>query len=193
MVHCIVVGCINNSGRRRGIRGISFFRIPKVIFGSAREEEISRKRRDGFLAAVSRADLTDSKLENGRVCSKHFLSGKPAPLFDKTSPDWLPTEKLGHEKISRKRVDAFQEHYQRKRARLEQLTAKRDASMNDVSLEGASGDVEGGAAGAGVDAVEGSAGVDAVEGSAGMDAVEGSAGVDTVEGVNPTTGTVTCC
>ena len=84
MVHCVIVGCFNKSGRGSGI---SFYRIPKVIFGRSPRKELSRKRREGFLAAISRADLTDSKLENGRICSEHSLSGKPAPLFDDTSPN----------------------------------------------------------------------------------------------------------
>ena len=112
MVHCIVVGCTNKSGQGSGI---SFYRIPRVVVGrSVREEELSRRRREGFLRAISRADLTTScsTVENGRICSEHFISGKPAALFDETNPSWLPTEKLGHEKVSRKRVAASQERYQ---------------------------------------------------------------------------------
>ena len=52
MVHCVIVGCFNKSGRRSSI---SFYRIPKVIFGRSPREELSRKRREGFLAAISRA------------------------------------------------------------------------------------------------------------------------------------------
>ena len=77
------------------------------------------------MRAISRADLTTScsTVENGRICSEHFISGKPAALFDETNPSWLPTEKLGHEKVSRKRVAASQERYQRKRARQERRLA----------------------------------------------------------------------
>ena len=208
MVRCIVVGCNNNSGQGSGK---SFYRIPKVVVGrSLREEELSRRRREGFIAAISRADLTSScsqTLENGRICSDHFISGKPAPLFDETSPSWLPTEKLGHEKVTRKRVLLSQERYQRKKARLERIAAQRAASasasartvseatsvssvdtqaVGDISAEGAvqsSDAVEDTSPAVGFDAGEGTRyGLDTVEG-AGLDAVE-STGLDACEGTS---------
>jgi len=33
-----------------------------------------------------------------QVCSRHFLSGKPASLYDVTSPGWLSSINLGHSK-----------------------------------------------------------------------------------------------
>ena len=126
--------------------------------------------------------LTDSKLEDGRICSEHFLSGKPAPLFDDTSPNWLPMEKLGHEKVSRNRVAACQEHYQRKRPRRERLNARKTVEGADVDVvEGAGDSVD---ISEGVYAVEG-AGVDAVEGAS-VDAVGGAGDCVAVsEGVDP--------
>lgn len=80
MVICIVLGCSKRSDRDKDV---SFYRIPSVRAGRSTEElELS-----GFLAAISRADLTESKLENGRICSRHFISGKPADLFDTLNPD----------------------------------------------------------------------------------------------------------
>ena len=85
MVICIVVGCSKRSDRDKDV---SFYRIPSVRTGRSSEElELSKKRREGFLAAISRADLTETKLENGRICSRHFISGKPADLFDSLNPD----------------------------------------------------------------------------------------------------------
>ena len=53
-------------------------RIPKVTTcRSKRELELGKKRRAGYLAAISRADLTECGIENIRVCSRHFISGKP--------------------------------------------------------------------------------------------------------------------
>ena len=37
-------------------------------------------------------------LDNWRVCSRHFVSRKPADLYDITNPEWLPTLNLGHDK-----------------------------------------------------------------------------------------------
>ena len=97
MVICIVVGCSKRSDRDKDI---SFYRIPSVRKGrSEKEFELSKKWREGFLAAISRADLMTSKLENGRICSRHFVSGQPADLFDELNPDWLPTLNLGHSKV----------------------------------------------------------------------------------------------
>ena len=76
MVLCVVVGCSSRSGREKGV---SFYRIPTVVTtrGSA-ERELTQKRRDGYLAAISRDDLTEKILQNDRICAKHFISGKPA-------------------------------------------------------------------------------------------------------------------
>ena len=85
MVLCIVVGCSSRSGRDKDV---SFFRIPVVRRGrSDRELQLSKARRDGYLAAISREDMTESKLKNERICSKHFVSGRPADLFDELNPD----------------------------------------------------------------------------------------------------------
>ena len=37
-------------------------------------------------------------LKNDGICSTHYISGKPADLLDETSPDWLPSLHLGHDK-----------------------------------------------------------------------------------------------
>ena len=102
MVQCVVVGCNNRSERDKDV---SYYKIPSVITHThdERDRELSTKRRDGFLAAISREDLTVEVLESDsktdyRVCSRHFLSGKPAKLYEVTSPDWLPSINLGQSK-----------------------------------------------------------------------------------------------
>ena len=59
MVICAIVGCSNRSDTRAddGSR-LSFYGIPTVTdrYGKA-ELELRKKRRDGFLAAISREDL----------------------------------------------------------------------------------------------------------------------------------------
>ena len=54
-------------------------------------EALSEERRRLWLAAISRADLTEKILENDRVCVDHFHSGKAAPLSDKHNPDGVPS------------------------------------------------------------------------------------------------------
>ena len=96
MVLCGVIGCWMPSGRDKGV---SFYRIPKIItYRGQRDYELTKKRSDAFLAAVSRAGLTEKVLVNDRICSRHFISVKPAALYDDTNPDWLPNLHLGHSK-----------------------------------------------------------------------------------------------
>ncbi len=94
MVLCIVVGCTKRSGRDKDV---SFYRLPKIM--STRNLELSKKRRAGYLAAISRKDLTEKIMANDRICSRHFVNGKPAPLEDETNPGWLPTQNLGRCKV----------------------------------------------------------------------------------------------
>ena len=60
-------------------------------------EELTEARRRWTLA-ISRENLPDSILENGRVCSKHFASGEPAKDWDRFDVDWFPTICLRHSK-----------------------------------------------------------------------------------------------
>ena len=85
MVLCIVVGCLNRSGRDKDV---SFHRIPKIITGKGlKKEQLSKRRRDGFIAAILREGLTEKILSNDRICSRHFVTGKPAALEDELHPD----------------------------------------------------------------------------------------------------------
>ena len=96
MVICVVIGCSNRSGRDKEF---SYFRIPAVTDHQGKEDlELRKKRRDGYLAAISREDIDVDSLDKYRICSKHFEGGKPAELYDVTNPAWLPTLHLGHEK-----------------------------------------------------------------------------------------------
>ena len=61
-------------------------------------EELTSEQRKRWISAISREDLTDSILESDRVCSKHFVSGKPAKDWDCFNVDWFPTLCLGHSK-----------------------------------------------------------------------------------------------
>ena len=96
MVQCAIVGC---KKRSEVDHDVSYHRIPAVREDrSEREFELVKRRREGFVAAISRIDLDLSALHKYRVCSRHFISGAPSDLFDDLHPDWLPTIDLGHEK-----------------------------------------------------------------------------------------------
>ena len=36
-------------------------------------------------------DIKPANYQYTRVCSYHFISGKPSQLYDKTNPDWVPS------------------------------------------------------------------------------------------------------
>ena len=79
MVICAIVGCSNRSAD--GSR-LSFYGIPTVTadrYGKS-ELELRKKRRDGFLAAISREDIDMTALHKYKVCEMHFHSRKPAYL-----------------------------------------------------------------------------------------------------------------
>ncbi|XP_071099751.1 uncharacterized protein [Haliotis cracherodii] len=90
---CIVVNCQSRSGRDKKI----FYRLPRLIKHQGKVTETkSNKRRRLWLAAINRSDLTQKTLDQIRVCSDHFLCGKPAKLYDETNPDWVPSKNLGN-------------------------------------------------------------------------------------------------
>ena len=73
------------------------FEETKMLLAEAMDTE-SEERRSRMISAISRDDLTDTILENDRVCEKHFVSGRAAKPWDKFNVDWVPTLNLGHNK-----------------------------------------------------------------------------------------------
>ena len=93
-----MVGCSND---KKKCPHSSFCGVPKVIKNQGESTEaLSEESRQLWLAAISRADLTEKILENDRVCGDHFHSRKTAPLWDKHNPDWVPSLNLGHDKLN---------------------------------------------------------------------------------------------
>ena len=89
---CLIVGCSNDKKNRPDL---SFCRVPKVITLEGSEMELlSSERRRLWLAAISRDDLTEKKLQNDRVCGAHFHSGKAAFMWDRMNVDWVPSLNL---------------------------------------------------------------------------------------------------
>ena len=64
------------SGRDEGAR---FSKFPELITNEGEEaRKLSELRRERWIWARSRDDLTESHKKHGRVCRKHFVSGKAA-------------------------------------------------------------------------------------------------------------------
>ncbi|KAK5650043.1 hypothetical protein RI129_001072 [Pyrocoelia pectoralis] len=84
MVCCLVVGCGSTSVRDNNLRNVCY---------------VLSQRRNRWIAAIKREDLTETKINCGRVCSKHFITGKPANWRDVDNPDWVPNKDMGHQSI----------------------------------------------------------------------------------------------
>jgi len=78
-VLCAVFNCGHNATRDKDY---SYFRFPKVITNQGEKtQELTEKRRKKWIANISRADLTEEKLQHTRVCSSHFITGKLMQKF----------------------------------------------------------------------------------------------------------------
>ena len=73
-VWCLVVGCGSDSSRDQ----ISFHNVPRILKFKHKPQlnELSKKRREKWITALKREDLTESKLHYGKICGKYFLSDK---------------------------------------------------------------------------------------------------------------------
>ena len=77
MVICVVVSCSKRSDRDKDV---SFHRIPTVRrYYGKRELELSIKRRDGYLAAISRENIHINALESIEYVQD--ISLKSQPIF----------------------------------------------------------------------------------------------------------------
>ncbi|XP_033217289.1 uncharacterized protein LOC117173010 isoform X1 [Belonocnema kinseyi] len=103
---CFVVGCTNKHGRDRGI---SFHKIPTIIqetnkkyarpgglYTFQQKIEFSKIRQEQWISAINRGPLSESQIRNATICSNHFISGRPAELYDIKNPDWVPSKNLGN-------------------------------------------------------------------------------------------------
>ena len=130
MVLCVFFECGSRSGREKGL---GFYRIPSVITNKGSfEEELTTERREKWINAISRGD-TEAKgiLKSERVCGKHFVSGKPAPDWDKHNVDWVPTLKLG-KKNYRREID-----YEAKAARVNRAKKREQLALERQEREAA--------------------------------------------------------
>ncbi|XP_070569137.1 THAP domain-containing protein 2-like [Ptychodera flava] len=93
---CVIYGCYNRSNR--GVKR-SYHSIPKIIETQGEQTKIlSTKRREKWIAAIGRKDWIPSV--HSKVCSEHFLTGRPSALYSQTHPDWVPSLKLGEKPVN---------------------------------------------------------------------------------------------
>ena len=67
---------------------------------------LTLERRTAWINAICRKQWVPGS--GARVCSVHFISGKPAALYDKHNPDWIPNQKMGYEVSNIVNVDRYQ-------------------------------------------------------------------------------------
>lgn len=119
MVLCIVLACLSKSGKHKGLE---FFRIPKIIRNQGEEqEELTTRRRNEWISAVSRGDATNKRvLQSEQVCSKHFVFGQPVPDWDQFHVDWVQPVALGKKKYVEKEHENVAERALRAKKRRQQ-------------------------------------------------------------------------
>ena len=144
MVLCIIPGCRVKSGNKEGI---SLFRIPIVVDKNGESyKQLTEDRRNAWISQISRDDTKwKDILKSERVCGRHFVSGKPALLWDRYNVDWKPTLNLGKKDYSKEpdlqaaaaRTDRAKDRDQARQSLLEQQQRELDfaASSGEERLE----------------------------------------------------------
>ncbi|XP_060561604.1 uncharacterized protein LOC132721334 [Ruditapes philippinarum] len=91
VLKCAIIGCSNRKDREKDLQ---YYRLPAVIKNQGIEcEKLSDDRRREWLANINQ-NFKDKNIDNIRICSAHFISGKRAELYDRSNPDWCPTQRL---------------------------------------------------------------------------------------------------
>ena len=82
MVLCITPGCGVKSGNKEGI---SLFCIPIVAEKNGESyKQLTEDCRNAWISQISRDDMKSKDiLKSERVCGRHFVSGKPALLWER--------------------------------------------------------------------------------------------------------------
>ncbi|KAK4886985.1 hypothetical protein RN001_003256 [Aquatica leii] len=99
-----------------------YFALPSENDNRGRVIEERVRRRQAWLQSLHRCDLTASKIKYMKICSDHFLSGKPAPLGNVNNPDYVPHLKMGYKTNKSSSHAAAQRYARAKRRELLQLS-----------------------------------------------------------------------
>nr|XP_047142465.1 uncharacterized protein LOC124816802 [Hydra vulgaris] len=114
---CCAYGCTNR--RTLANAHLSFYRIP------TNKSESSANRRDKWVAAIKREKWNVKQINNARLCSAHFTTGKKSD--DLCHIDYVPTV-FSFKKTHGKQIKASLERYERSKKR------KRTLSSNESIL-----------------------------------------------------------
>ncbi|XP_046360599.2 peroxynitrite isomerase THAP4-like [Haliotis rufescens] len=143
MVNCCSVrGCSNRSNRD----GKSYHSIPAVIINQGdRTRELSEQRRAQWIAKLGRENYSPTKYT--KICSDHFVSGKPTTLYDISSPDWIPSLHMGTG-LSLKDAQSLSRYRKGQRAQRKKVLAAAEMLV-EMSRRGRDGDGRGSQEGVG--------------------------------------------
>ncbi|KAK5639648.1 hypothetical protein RI129_012140 [Pyrocoelia pectoralis] len=112
-----------------------YYLIPSERDKRGRILEERVKRREYWIQALHRADLTETKIKNMRICSDHFLSGKPAEFGDTSHPDYIPRLKMGY-KTTNSSAHSVGSRYERlKKRNLNKKITLQKKNLEDESFE----------------------------------------------------------
>ncbi|XP_065884562.1 uncharacterized protein [Dysidea avara] len=119
--NCCVINC-----RNRG--SSSFYRIPAVLTNQGEKtQELSANRRRLWITQIKKKNWEPTV--SSRVCSLHFLSGKPSTLYDVTNPDWLPTLNMGYQ-CRPANGERYARAQKRRRQKLDAEAVRKQASLS---------------------------------------------------------------
>lgn len=151
MVLCLFVDCGFKSGKKKSLKqqqwetekdqNASFFRVPAIVKHQGKiVEDLTTERRRKWISVISRDDLSDEKLGNDRVCSRHFVTGKAAADWDRHNVDWAPSVSLGHTRIKAKDRESVEDRatraVERRKRFNEVIEAEIQAKMQKVNEPG---------------------------------------------------------
>ena len=132
MVKCIVPSCHKKSDIERDV---SFFPLPAIKRKNKALFQPSRKRN-----WLSCKDLSKTDLSQVRICSRHFINGRPANIQDSLNPDWLPTQNLTLESSS-SNTDSTMQQRQARYMRRKTREAKLHIDSDEPSVSDSGRDV----------------------------------------------------
>lgn len=124
MVYCCMRKCTFRTGGRKKDPGnavpekVGSFGIPAILSrGCDKTKEYSRQRRHLWIKRINKPHVNLNS-KHIRVCGRHFITGRPAALFDVTNPDWAPSLHLGYDSPQHSlRLRSNMERYQRAKER----------------------------------------------------------------------------
>lgn len=95
----MVLRIIGDCGTKGGRDKVGFYLVPAIITNQGEEfEELTLERTTLWISAIDHANLKEkSVLQTESVCSRHFVSGRPAANWDRFHVDWVPTMKAAAE------------------------------------------------------------------------------------------------